>query len=439
MMSTDANLLLELLEREFAYFLESKGAHQLLLVPRTLAFLERDARTAALLNELSAEADRSLAAFTAQDRSIRKRLGEYWSRNVAVVSPHIQKLLEKNDLIHAMGRFDRFQSDVAEDPGQYVFPSSKDDTSAEERTKKRLHAIRHWILCAMGDESDNAAHRPALASLENERGEFELEFDRACATLRRDALTLPGVALQRLRSFSRQLANEPPATTDAATLLHWQLFRQNNELLQALLAGDARFSTLCNHEQVVGDARSVFHEVRMRVAIGLSRASLVARYAARAEGFDARELNALCASDSANAERTLTLHMARFLFDQGLNPVIDPTIGQLRPDIVDVGPNALFYAEAKQYADESPRSKIRAAYSQVWSTWSRLEKRHTLHEAFVVVFRRSGPFVHLPPVVSFDGHTLYSFVADLSSESGSQEKSKTVALTEEDLLPKRSD
>jgi hypothetical protein len=64
-----------------------------------------------------------------------------------------------------------------------------------------------------------------------------------------------------------------------------------------------------------------------------------------------------------------------------------------------------------------------------------LRKAHPCDEAFLVVFRRSGPLVDLPKVVRHEGLKLYSVVVDISEEGGSKEKGQVISLSEAELRP----
>jgi hypothetical protein len=193
------------------------------------------------------------------------------------------------------------------------------------------------------------------------------------------------------------------------------------------------------YDSIQANAKLLHEELRLRIGLARSRLALVQRYAARCEAFDADRLRKACEDNSGSAERLLTLDLARFLFDAGLPPLIDATVGGLRPDILHVRPASLFYVEAKQYADEHPRSQLTKAYSQVWGTWGRLRKTHPAPEAFLVVFRRGGPWVELPSVIHHEGLKLYSVVADISNEAGSKEKRSPIRLTEYELRPQEKE
>jgi hypothetical protein len=116
-------------------------------------------------------------------------------------------------------------------------------------------------------------------------------------------------------------------------------------------------------------------------------------------------------------------------------PLIDATALGLRPDILSLGAGDLFYVEAKQYAGQHPATQIRRAFAQVWSTWARLRQAYASSEAFLVIFRRSGPLVELPGVIRHDAIKLYPIVADISEVAGSLERRQAIAFTEEQLRP----
>jgi hypothetical protein len=135
-------------------------------------------------------------------------------------------------------------------------------------------------------------------------------------------------------------------------------------------------------------------------------------------------------------EEFLTLAAAEFLFDQGLNPLFNAPIVKLRPDLFDANlPHAL-YVEAKQY-DKNPRRTILRAVWQVWDTWNELDSQHQVREAFLLVFRRSGPLVTFDESVHLEGKTLYPVLVDIAptSQKGSKAKEKPIHIGARELLP----
>jgi hypothetical protein len=163
------------------------------------------------------------------------------------------------------------------------------------------------------------------------------------------------------------------------------------------------------------------------------------RFQARCEQHDAERLRGLvdiAKSKSGKPEDVLRDQLALWLFDQGLNPVTEPRIGNLRPDLLD--PGAL-YVEAKQYQEPAPRSKVIRGMYQVYDTFRRLRISHPeVTEGFYVVFRRGGPLVIAPPVVrSEEGWTVHlKFVDIASGDIGSSQKHQPARISLEELSPK---
>jgi hypothetical protein len=135
----------------------------------------------------------------------------------------------------------------------------------------------------------------------------------------------------------------------------------------------------------------------------------------------------------------LTLVAAEYLFDQGLNPLFNPQIVSLRPDLFDSTLSHALYVEAKQYTDRRmPEMLVKKAAWQVWDTWNELDAQHKVVEAFLIVFRRSGPLLVFEGPARFHGRTLHPILVDIAptSSKGSRQKDQPVQIATRDLLPR---
>lgn len=245
--------------------------------------------------------------------------------------------------------------------------------------------------------------------------------------------THPGMALRRLRSLAR--VPTPDFTGESATF-------PGEEFLQVEqyrgFTGEQESVHL--DEELRGlsnDVRLLEHELTHRLLSGMSRASLLKRYASRCEQFDATSLRALCDKAKGRAEADLTWHAAKYFYDQGLNLLVDaPHAGRLRPDLFDPKLGPSLYIECKQYKD-APADAMRGI-NQTWNTWARLDKQFPTQEAFLLVFRRGGQTIE-PPYLSaeHEGRRIHFILVDIgeSKESGSRTKTKPRALTKAMLLP----
>lgn len=162
-----------------------------------------------------------------------------------------------------------------------------------------------------------------------------------------------------------------------------------------------------------------------------SRFALVAGYTAHCEAFEADRLRALCDSDGKHAERLLTMDFIRYLSAEG--------VFAWSPDAAGVnGPAAAtprFYVEARQYKSANPGAPIRRAYARIWGSWNRLRKLHPVDEAFLVVFRRSGRRIELPPVIDFRGLRLYSGLVDIARPDSGFDHFPAIHFSESNLRP----
>lgn len=171
----------------------------------------------------------------------------------------------------------------------------------------------------------------------------------------------------------------------------------------------------------------------MYLDLGLSHLAVVARYANRCQEQHAGRLRAMCESESQDADRLLTSDFTGYLADVGIAPLIDTTVRESRA--AKRARSAAYYAEARQYTTLNPGAPIRRAYAQVWGTLSRLRKLHHCTAAFLVVFRRSGRLVELPPVIDFDELRLYSAVVDIADRSDGHARAAAIRFTEANLRP----
>jgi hypothetical protein len=198
--------------------------------------------------------------------------------------------------------------------------------------------------------------------------------------------------------------------------------------------------TCAKHRSTADSALSMFLEdMALRIGIHLSHQALVKRFKAKCELFLAESLCAQVAMFPRRAEILLTESAAQFLFDQGLNPLFNAQIVRLRPDLFDPNlPHAL-YIEAKQYGEADPKGMIEKATWQVWDTWNELDSSHQVREAFLLVFRISGPLVTFDKSAHLEGRTLYPILVDIAppAKKGSRAKQKPIHISAQELLPRK--
>lgn len=446
----NADLLVEILDRQLKFLVGQKDERRLMALSQWLSFLGREPQLAALLREMVGETRVVLDKLSVQDAAVRKQLLALWKTH----GDTIRSLLDAHSSVDDLDDFcslDDFEKLALQRP-RFRIPDREifDDTSNE--TAQLTKALHQWATWAIGRGKKREVSVPnQVHELRDRAKEAELLVQHRQRLFRTTAETMAGAAFVRLRTVSKH-ANPRPPRYDAKgesdmrgsqlSLFTFFEMSQENEFAGKVHGRDALSKRMLDPdevsaaaEQLARDARLVTHELQVRILAGRSRLSLVQRYAAKCEGFDSARLRELLVDNSRNAERTLTLDFAKYLFDQGLTPLLDPTIGGLRPDVVTSTPGPLLYVEAKQYGEHGARQTILDAYKQVWSTWGRLRNQYRVPEAFLLVFRVGGPRVELPSVVEHKGLRLWSVLADISEEGGSKEKRPPISFDQADLVP----
>jgi hypothetical protein len=447
MISTDADILITLLDQEFSFYLSQREPkRQLLLLPRLVGWLEREPRLGELLQEMRLEAQAAAERYQTWRSKMHSDLGAQW----AVHGDAMRRLLQPfsgQGQLSALGRLEEYAARCQE-PAEMI-PCSK----YPERDRSSAHALirtlQHWLTWARqvhereaGDAPPHELEEMVGRSAEFQEYEFRA-FQAACASLGGAAMTRLGacVARSRIEPAAAELSEEEHAAWLVEHMEDVDFARALYTPGAELVHDDGRTGDPL--EDVASDSRNdaslLFNELRQRVLLGWSRQSIVRRYAARCQAFDAARLREVAAAETRKAEDELTRDFARYLFDQGLTPLLNVEIGRLRPDVIDIAGRTTFYVEAKQYSERNPRSMLLKAYQQVWSTWGRLRAQYTCPEAFLVVFRRSGPRVELPAELRFTGLILHSVLIDISADAGSTEKQSPIEFAAHELLPQREE
>jgi hypothetical protein len=428
-MWNDPEPLIGILDSQFALLFDAKEQRQLLLLPKLLSLLEREPVLLSLFVDLRGEAESVLDDHRKCCERIRLFLRELWLQHGSELTSRLAKDKERGE-IDAYWPLDRYEVGL-QTADELSFPEDgpvRDDVPGDE-TGKLLRAMRHWVTWCRQTGYE-------VAWLDNAASELATRLQEHQRAVRHVQLATEGFGWCAFVRLQALVARLNPEAHDMVRLYAYQEYRSvafgSKSLFQARDSdGGRRVAWALN--VIANDARLLHEELRVRLLRGLSRRSVLARYAARCEAFRATELRKL-AERRGHREAPLTVDLASYLFDCGFTPIIDPTIGQLRPDVVDTSKGSLFYVEAKQY-DRSPRQKLEAAYKQVWSTWMRLEKQYSLPEGFLVVFRRGGALVDLPSQLDFAGRRLYSILVDISQAAGSGEQSTPIRLDLDRLLP----
>ena len=311
----------------------------------------------------------------------------------------------------------------------------------DEARSGQLLAILQSQASAIGSES------PAAEQWKVDLWNAQQRWDHASRWLRLEMRVSAGLAFLRLDAIPLALNPDPivrQVGEDQRAHLERLLIRNistEGHLFSAVHTGGLSPA----HESFVRDRvdelraglKLLSTELHRRIGTTRSRQALISRFKQRAEWHDAERLRAVADQRElgGHPEDRLTAELARFLFDQGLNPLTKPLVAGLEPDLLDPAVTPAFYVEAKQYV-RSDRSGIVRALRQVLDTVGRLRSDTLpITEAFCVVFRRGGPRYLLPELFQAEGYRVFFTLVDIAPArvSGRRQQHPPSQITLEDL------
>lgn len=413
----------ELLEMQGQFLLNRDPIGFVLAVGPFLDSLGSDPRLAALMNDLLIEADQ-LGRAHAQAEAVHR------VSDLAVMETiwleRTQKLEPDQWLRDNVNAFDR--------PDDPPAPAVLDLDPHSMESNSGL-----WAFVELVEESRRRLKVPDPA--EGLRPGFDRLYEDA--DTRQRALIAAGrhhagVALMRLmlvaemaRGNSPVVASRPgsyPASPPALQVRRLDHVYWESALAELVI--DPSGPPPTRLPELVGRLKEavelVLMELRRRLGLTRSVLALIDRFRVRAQSHDRKRLAGL-ADDATRPEERLRDELARYLFDQGLNPMTEVSMGVTRSDLLDPSLAHGFLLEAKQYKDGTKlETAIKAAYRQAQDTAGELGEPYAADEGFVVLFRRGGPRATLPAdaVESSDGRRWYFRLVDLleADKSGSRAK-----------------
>jgi hypothetical protein len=428
----------KLVERQFAYAARQTGERLLLALPRAVGFVSDEPRLRAIVADIVHEYDAAVETFRAVDRQVASEILKLWQVDAEwIVAAWNIKVSTAGDAAHlaeVAGNPDHLPL-LLEAAGDFALSPSREPAEPGV-VADALFAIRHWTECIQHDLGTPELEQK-LQALNEQMFDFQETHESALRRFLAVVRSHPAASWLRLNEFARSLT--APLTYNASIESGAFDRRRVGNAALGLGRHDHEKATPGDYaEQVLSDLDIVSEELRHRIGLHLSNWALVNRFKTRCQRFDANELREAALKDPGKAEEVLTRAAAAYLFDCGLNPLINTQIAALRPDLFDPTTPFSLYIEAKQY-DSSPRQKIIAAAWQVWDTWNEIEEAYQVREAFLLIFRRAGPLVVFegtPP--HLNGRALYPVLVDIAdvAEKGSRTRSEPIRIEMSELLPR---
>lgn len=428
--------LLDILDRHVGHLLAQEDARLIIGLPAFIDFLrEADARLAWAASALRLEVRAREKEFSDHDKNLRRELRSLWPRYRALAET-IPASDRDTPIFNARGSFKAFENRLADDETP-SFPRHTELGDDPSRSGQLLEQLGHWLEWPV---NANAVHggETEVQSLRDRLGYLQDDHRHAYRRFWLGARSLAGTALERLEARAESINPKPARRDPEAKGLAWLERYLTKDLVTAVFDPDHHDSDQTQALKTGAEAsrreiQLVYEAIRGELLLRRSHLALIRRFAARAERYEVSQLRQLSLR-SRHAEAQLTLRFAEFLFDNGLNPVIDAPIARLKPDVMDLG--APIYVEAKQYK-QGRRSELKRAVAQVFDTWGRLRSTGIpLDEAFLVIFRLGGSRIELPESVPIQGRTLYTWVVDLAPERevGSRQRQRPVEISMDEIV-----
>jgi hypothetical protein len=440
--------LAALVERQHRFLAGQDDERFILAVPGFLAALEGEPRLRAILDDLRREAGEALEHYRMADLEALSAAAGFRTELVALVPELEGEPADEDDrprqLLAACQRLAARDDDIAfpretalpiEDPG---------------RGGQVLTCLGEAIEAIRSGEDPNADARPDLDNLARDLRNSVRRHGAALSRFKLATRTNAGVALLRLDWVRTQLGREPEILDYGEDALREHAQRlmlrygTDEELLGKISRGELVNDGLGDGAEklgrLVGPLRHELERLRLellhRLDVQRSHSAIMRRFKARSELHDRARLAKL--ADSAKVpEHALRDELARYLFDQGLNPLSEATLGDHRPDVLGLSEVApTFYVEAKQFS-QGPERLAKRAIGQVVSTAGTLAgPPFAVTEAWLVVFRRGGRDLVLPDQLVVGTLTINCLVVDLGEpqSKGSKQRWGPVELSADQLV-----
>jgi len=188
-------------------------------------------------------------------------------------------------------------------------------------------------------------------------------------------------------------------------------------------------------------AKRIYEAVREEIGSHLLHKQILDRYKTRSTWYNFEELWSLVTDSKGRftnkREQSLTLNLARFLFDNGIPVIYRLKAGQHEMDMVDPDAKSPLLIEVKVYKDSSSKKEIIGGLAQLHSYLNNLSASRNIGEGFYVVYRFGGPLYELPERIATNRFIINTVLIDIgkSKESGRRQK-RPIVISEREIMKK---
>lgn len=185
----------------------------------------------------------------------------------------------------------------------------------------------------------------------------------------------------------------------------------------------------------------VYEAIREKIGAHLSHQQLINRYKTRCMWYGYTRMQTLAKKEQGNIykrEHRLTVHLARYLFDNGVTALYRAKFGKHEVDLVDPSSKLPIFVEAKVYVNSAgTKKKLIDGISQIHAYLNNITSKYRIQEAYYVIFRLGGPLYDMPPKISFQRYIIVPTIIDLAESkiSGSRQP-KPIIISLKEIVSK---
>ena len=194
-------------------------------------------------------------------------------------------------------------------------------------------------------------------------------------------------------------------------------------------------------EKLKYKTKRIYEAVREEVGLHLLHKQVLDSYKTRSTWYNFEELWGLVTDGmgrfNTKREHFLTLNLARFLFDNGIQVIYRLKAGQHEMDMVDPNAKSPLLIEVKVYKDSASKKDIIEGFAQLHSYLNNLSSTRNVHEGFYVVYRFGGPLYELPERIATNRFIINTILIDVgkSKESGRRQR-QPIIISEKEIIRK---
>ena len=183
-----------------------------------------------------------------------------------------------------------------------------------------------------------------------------------------------------------------------------------------------------------------YESIREELGESLLTNQIINKYKTRSVWYNFQEIRDLVKNKngtfSNKREHLVTLHLARYLFDQGISIIYKMRAGQHELDMVDPDATNPLVIEVKVYKDSNAKQTLIKGIAQLHSYLVNLSSTRTIDEGYYVIYRFGGPIYEFPEKIATNKFIINTILIDLGcSDTSGRKQPKPIIISKDEIIP----